>query len=208
MRLFLFVCGIACLASHVVFHQTGYVLADDVEFYVYDASRLDVLEVGVLVCVGYDGNLKRAFAGIDNRKAYTVYCDRTFLDGCVVAGGGVVEGVVETAVGILYGNAFGRLVNMPLYNVAVKQCVGTHAAFYVYPVAGFQQTKVRLDEGLVNGCYGVCVAIDGFNRQAYAVVGDALVYLKLSGNVAAHGEGLVLSFLRNGNNGRHPFHYS
>jgi len=120
--------------------QTGYVFADDVELEVDDRAHADVLEVGVLKGVGDDGHLEGVACGVTDGERHAVDGDGALVDGEIavasLVGIEVVgEGEIGGAVGVGHGGAAGCLVDVALYDVAVKTAVHQHGALYVDLVA-------------------------------------------------------------------------
>ena len=79
---------------------------------------------------------------------------------------------------VFLGRAFSRHVHMALYDVAVKTSVHQHGALHVNFVAYFQQPEVGTFKCLSHGCHGIGIVLDADHREAYTVVGYALVNAK------------------------------
>ena len=88
---------------------------------------------------------------------------------------------------------------MALDDVAVEASVKAHRALEVDQVAGLEESEIGAVEGFLYGRYLICVAVDGYDGEAYAVVGDGLVDAEFVGEGAAQGE-LEVALLACGGN--------
>ena len=61
--------------------KTGKILADDVEFEVYDRAFDNVAEIGVLEGVGYDGYTEARYGAVAHGETHAVYSHRAFFYG-------------------------------------------------------------------------------------------------------------------------------
>jgi len=166
--------------------QAGDVFAEDVELEIDDSAHADVLEIGVLHGVGDDGHLEGMGGGTADGERHAVDSDRAFVYGEIALQGHLAvlrigESEIGGAVGIIYSSADSRLVDMALHDVAVQAAVHKHGPFHIDLVAHLKQAEVRAVEGFLHGCDHIAVAIDGYHREAHAVVGHALVNLQLAG---------------------------
>ena len=92
--------------------EAGYVLAEDIELEVDDASYADVLKVGVLKRVGDDCHLETVLGGVADGERYAVDGDRPFVDGEVaplrfLSVEVIAESEVGAAVSILHSGTAG-----------------------------------------------------------------------------------------------------
>lgn len=72
--------------------------------------------------------------------------------------------------------------------------------------AWFEEPEVAASEGLFDGSDFVVVAVDGDDGEAYAVVGDALVYFEFVVERAVELEGDVGAFGSDGDDGCSVFY--
>ena len=155
----------------------------------FDAAKIRVLEG-----VGNDRHPETALFRVADREAHAVDRHRTFLDraesGALRL---VLEGEVPASVGILLGRADGRLIDMPLHDVAVEQRIGLHRAFEVHQVALPEQAEVAAVERLLHGRHRVGILRKVYDGQAHAVVGDALVDFQIPAEVCPKRKVLVLT---------------
>ena len=91
----------------------------------------------------------------------------------------VLEGELPGALLVVDGNATGRLVNMPLHDVAVQAAVHEHRALHVDLVAHGEQSYVGALQSLAHGGDGVGAVLKAHHGEADAVVRHALVNTQL-----------------------------
>ena len=199
-----FLCENGYLLSQLL--QSCDVLAENVELDVDDRAHPDVAEIGVLHGVGDDGHLERVLRRVADGQRHAVDGDRTLVDREVAAArhGQVVlvfEGEVGTAVGVFHGRATSSLIDVALHDVAVQAAVHLHRPLHVHLVAHVEQAEVRAFERLLHCGHDVVAVGDAYHRQAYAVVGHALVNLQFVGERAVQGEVYILLVFLDGNNG-------
>ena len=188
-------------------HQPGDVLAHNIEFKVDHRTRFQAAEIGVLHRVGDDGHPETARFRVADRQAHAVHRHRTLLDRAKPAAlGFVLEREVPTAVGVFLGRAPGRLVHMPLHDMAVQQRIGLHGPFEVDQVADLEQPQITPVESLFHSRHRVGVALDAHDRQTYAVMGYALVDFQLLREVRAECEVPVLTVRADSYDFRRPLH--
>ena len=95
---------------------------------------------------------------------------------------------------------------MTLHDVAVEQRIGLHRAFEVHQVALPEQAEVAAVERLLHGRHGIGVVLDVHDRQAYAVVGDALIDFQIPAEVCPKRKVLVLTVGTNRDHLAHALH--
>ena len=135
----------------------------------------------MLVRVRDNRHLKRTLGRIDNRQTDPVHGDRPFFDRDIARRRIVFERIVPTAVGLADRRTARRLVDMPLHDMTVQQRVGPHTALQIDQIAFGQPSEVRLEQRLADCRDRIAGAVQLHNRQAHAVVRDALIDLQLPG---------------------------
>src|SRR6185437_4470416 len=83
---------------------------------------------------------------------------------------------------------------MALHNMAVQQCLHGDALFQVHNLALFQLTYITFYKRFLYGSYPIPVFFYFFNCEAYAVVAQALVYMKPGRQIAFYPEGFIRTF--------------
>ena len=63
-----------------VSHDAADILTYNIKLQIHDASFGNLMEIGMFVGIGYNGNLKTAGSGITNGKTHAIDRDRPFLD--------------------------------------------------------------------------------------------------------------------------------
>ena len=122
--------------------------------------------------------------------------------------GFIFEGEVGGAIGIVHRRAVRRMVHMSLHDVTVQPAVHQHRAFHVHAVAYLEQSQVRALQRLLHCRDGIGVVDETNHRQAYAVVGYALVYFQLVDKRTGEREIYVLAVLPDVNYLCHFFYYA
>lgn len=156
----------------------------------------------MLVGVGNDRHPKPVVARVADREAHAVDGHRSLLDRAVVALRLVAEGEIPAPLGILDRRADGRLIHMPLHDVAVEQRVGPHRPFDIDQIAHLQRPQIAAQQRLLHGGHRIGIFRQIDHRQTHAVVSDALVDLQLAAESRTQGEMLVLLFVADGHHGR------
>ena len=169
-------------------HDATDVLADDVKFEVHHTALDNLVEIGMLMGIGYDGHLETAGLRIAHGEAHAVDRNGTFLDRRVTLahhfGRGVIyKGIIPTAVDLFDTGATGGAIDMSLHDVSVETTVHEHTAFEVHLVADLQPTQITPVEGLLYGGHRVGIAFDAYHGQAHTVMCHALVYFQLLGKL-------------------------
>ena len=84
-----------------------------------------VAEIGVVECIGYDGDAECVGLGVADRKADAIYADRPFFN-CHITfadhlfGHIVAEFEIAASFNLFDSDAFGGAVNMALHDMSVK----------------------------------------------------------------------------------------
>jgi len=133
----------------------------------------------VFVRVGNDRDLKGVRLGIHDGQADAVDGDRSFFHRNVAGRGVVLEGIVPTPVRLGNCGAASRLVDMALDDVSVKQGVGAHASFQVDQITFAELSEIGFDQGFADSRHGVMRRFEFDDREADAVVRDALINAQL-----------------------------
>ena len=157
--------------------------------------------------IGNDRHAEAGFLRIADRQAHAVHRHRAFLHGAETAALRLVfESEVPAAVGVFLRGADGRLIDVPLHDVAVEQRIGFHRAFEVHQITRLQQAEVAFVERLLHRGNGIGVVADVHNCQTYAVMCYALIDFQLFAEVRAKRKILVLTVGADLHDLPHAFH--
>lgn len=149
--------------------QTRNVFADDVKLQVYLRAYFDIVEVGVVVGVGNDADLKTIVSGVANGKAHTIDGHATFVHAeiatlCHFAVGFVGKCEAVTAFFARFSYANRCLVYVSLYDVPIQTTVHHHGAFYVDLCANDPIAKVGAFERFAHGGDNVRAFVAAYDR--------------------------------------------
>ena len=142
----------------------------------------------------------------------------------------VLEGILVASLLVLNGDADGRLVNVSLHDVSVQATVHQHRALHVHFVAHSEQPEIAALQRLAHGCYrvgGLTIGlwtlaiilrrnrafsrgrmVNGYDGQANAVMGDALVDAEFVYERASQSQMDVVLVVFYGDYPRHAFNDS
>ena len=168
-----------------------HILAYNIKFQVYGGAWQYILNIRVLECIGDDGYRKLVGAYIENGKADAVEADGAFFNdqgGKLV---GKAEPELPTAIQFFSFNTGGSGINMSLNNMAIEPAIHDHTAFQVYQVAFLPVSDVAFLQRFGNGGNLVAAVLQGFYREAHAVMGNALVNFQFVGEGRRDPEGFI-----------------
>ena len=91
----------------------------------------------------------------------------------------ILESELMRAFLVLYGYATGRLVHMPLDDMAVQPAVHQHGTLHINFIAHGKKADIRTLQSLAHGGDGVGAVLKAHHCEAYSVVRHALVNTQL-----------------------------
>jgi len=162
-------------------HETGDVFPDQIEFQVNGGAGDDSLYIGMFERIGDDGNVKAIFFDVKDSEADAIERNGAFFDHEVAKFLWEFEAEFPTALEFLSFCAGGGGIDVTLDDMAVEPAVHDHTAFQVDEVPGLPGIEAGLLEGFFDGGHAVGIGQYFFDREAGAVMGDALVDLKFGG---------------------------
>ena len=162
-------------------HEPGHIFPDHIEFQVDFCVGGDGLDIGMLEGIGDDGDVKAVLFDVKNSEADAIEADGAFFDHEVAKFLWEFEAEFPTALEFLSFCAGGGGIDVTLDDMAVEPAVHDHTAFQVDEVPGLPGIEAGLLEGFFDGGHSVGIGQYFFDREAGAVMGDALVDLKFGG---------------------------
>jgi len=159
------------------FLKPGDVFTDDIEFKIYGVSGQNGLNVGMFEGIRDDGHVEFRSFGIEEGKTDAIEADGAFFDDQGAEFFGEFEAELPGAVCVVTVDADGGGIDVPLDDMPIEAAIHDHATFEIDEAAGLPVPEVCFFQGFIYGGNAVEVVADGFNGQAGAVVGYALVDL-------------------------------
>jgi hypothetical protein len=127
--------------------------------------------------IGDDGDIEPGLLYVKYGEAYAIEADGAFFYDEVVEFPGKFEAKFPTAIEFFAVYAVGCCVDMALNDMAVEAAVHDEASFEVDGIAGLPMAEVAFFEGFFDGGDAVEIVLLFFDREANAVMGDALIDL-------------------------------
>ena len=189
------------------------VFSNDVELDVDNCAWLDGMKVRVVEGVGNDADLEGVFRWPANCEAHAIDRHAALIDGEVAVLHHllrtlVFEGVLMAALLVFHSDASGGLVHMALHDMSIQSPVHHHRALHIHLVAHLEQTKIAALQSLPHGGNGIGVVLETHNREADAVVGDALVNVQLVYKGACKRQVHIVLLVFDGHYSCHSFYNS
>jgi len=171
--------------------KTVHILAYHVKFQVHGGTWQDILNIRVFEGIRDDGYRKLIGAYIENSKTDAVEADGAFFNN---QGGkliGKAKAELPAAIQFFSLGTGGGGIYMALNNMAIEPAIHDHTAFQVYEVAFLPVPDIAFLERFGNGGNPVAVVLQGFYREAHAVMGNTLVYFQFVGEGRRDPEGFI-----------------
>ncbi len=155
------------------------VFPQNIKFYVHSEALFYATEVGMRVGVRDDGDGKLIIRDIESGKADPIDAYRAFFNNQCAKRSGEPEAEQPAAIERLLLYAGGGSIYVALYKMAIEAVAYAQRTLYVYLIARQPIAQGGLGKRFGNGGNHITASLYSYYCKANAVVGNALIDLKL-----------------------------